>query len=300
MFCIDNAAKAKKSARSLEKSLEKAGINLVHGHALNAIAAMAGFVDWNAMLEDFKSTPQTSRGTSTPHILDIDYDRVSQVRVYGSLYEVTPERDALRILKDGSDEEHSEQDPDDIVLELASLNDEVYSDDVITVRELLDFTWDESAQCFVNSAGQQFQPLETKPYDFSLGKVADTSLMQDTSVIEDAETELNRYRVYVYCGSTFMGTCDCLGHNQAEAIDNALDELWDDRVERYEATTSVTMLDDDEDGDFGVYVDDECRFEEESFRNAYNMAKDWATQNPGHTVTVRYNNLAGEVKFTVS
>jgi hypothetical protein len=49
MLQINNAKTAKKSARSLEKFLAKAGIELSHGKALDALAVMAGFRDWNSL-----------------------------------------------------------------------------------------------------------------------------------------------------------------------------------------------------------------------------------------------------------
>jgi len=49
MLHINNAKTAKKSARALEKFLAKSGIELGHGKALDAIAVLSGFKDWNSM-----------------------------------------------------------------------------------------------------------------------------------------------------------------------------------------------------------------------------------------------------------
>jgi len=49
MLQIKNAKFAKKSARALEKFLAKSGVDLGHGKALEAIAILSGFKDWNSM-----------------------------------------------------------------------------------------------------------------------------------------------------------------------------------------------------------------------------------------------------------
>lgn len=49
MLQINNAKSAKKSARALEKFLAKAGFELAHGKALDALAVLAGFRDWNSL-----------------------------------------------------------------------------------------------------------------------------------------------------------------------------------------------------------------------------------------------------------
>ena len=49
MLQINNAKTAKKSARALEKFLAKSGVDLGHGKALDAIAVLSGFKDWNSM-----------------------------------------------------------------------------------------------------------------------------------------------------------------------------------------------------------------------------------------------------------
>ncbi len=45
---IHTPAQAKKTARALEKALARKGLTLAHGAALETLAAMAGFEDWNA------------------------------------------------------------------------------------------------------------------------------------------------------------------------------------------------------------------------------------------------------------
>lgn len=49
MSQMKNAKSAKKSARALEKFLAKVGVKLSHGQALEAIASLSGFKDWNSM-----------------------------------------------------------------------------------------------------------------------------------------------------------------------------------------------------------------------------------------------------------
>lgn len=45
---IHTPAQAKKTARALEKALARKGVTLAHGAALETLATMAGFEDWNA------------------------------------------------------------------------------------------------------------------------------------------------------------------------------------------------------------------------------------------------------------
>lgn len=49
MLNINTQAQAKKSARALEKALERNGISLQHGKALDVLAALCGRQDWNAL-----------------------------------------------------------------------------------------------------------------------------------------------------------------------------------------------------------------------------------------------------------
>lgn len=167
MFIIDTAAKAKKSARALEKSLAKQGIDLAHGHALNVVATLAGFIDWNAMNSQFD--PAKPSAALVPTILDVDFYKVERVRVYQAEYEVieTDDYDSYKpwLSKwDSLDNPYYGQNPK--ILLLMPLNDEVYGEATMTVKELLDFKWDASKACFVNSRGGYFTPLSTGPYLF--------------------------------------------------------------------------------------------------------------------------------------
>lgn len=49
MLNINTSAQAKKSARALEKALERNGITLQHGKALDVLASLCGRQDWNAL-----------------------------------------------------------------------------------------------------------------------------------------------------------------------------------------------------------------------------------------------------------
>lgn len=53
MLNINNPAQAKKSARALEKALERKGITLQRGQALDVLASMCGRGDWNALSQAF-------------------------------------------------------------------------------------------------------------------------------------------------------------------------------------------------------------------------------------------------------
>jgi hypothetical protein len=61
MFYVETSAKAKRSARALEKFLKSSGLNLQHGQALDAISRIAGFEDWNGLSASFSETAVDSR-----------------------------------------------------------------------------------------------------------------------------------------------------------------------------------------------------------------------------------------------
>ncbi len=48
MLCIHTPVQAKKMARALEKALEGKGLPLAHGAALDTLARLSGFANWNA------------------------------------------------------------------------------------------------------------------------------------------------------------------------------------------------------------------------------------------------------------
>lgn len=174
MFIIDTAAKAKKSARALEKSLAKQGIELAHGHALNVVAALAGFADWNAMHSQFQASAPSE--PFRPTIFDVDFNRVERVRVFNSEYEIL-DTEAFDTYKpwlskwDSLDNPYRGQNPE--ILMLDTLNDEVYGSETMTVKALLDFKWDASKECFVNSGGGHLTPLSTGPYVFKVAESAE-------------------------------------------------------------------------------------------------------------------------------
>jgi hypothetical protein len=77
MLHIHTLAQAKKTARALEKALQAAGAELPHGKALDLLAAMCGFRDWNGFagtlteealtkqLEDFELSHMAHTGDET-------------------------------------------------------------------------------------------------------------------------------------------------------------------------------------------------------------------------------------------
>jgi hypothetical protein len=177
MFIIDTAAKAKKSARAMEKSLAKQGIELGHGHALNVVAALAGFTDWNAMLGHFEpATPAVASPSVAfvPTILDVEFESVERARVYNAEYEII-EAEGYHRYKPWLPKWASLDNPyygmNPKILLLMTLNDEVCGDETMTVKELLAFKWDASKKYFVNSSGDIFQLLSTGPdvFDARLG-----------------------------------------------------------------------------------------------------------------------------------
>lgn len=167
MFCIDTAAKAKKSARALEKSLAKQGIHLVHGHALNAVSAMAGFVDWNGYQESLGTVESAQRGA--PRIQDIDFNRVTEVVAYGGRYKLDIDYygEAFNWFFHGETDEGVSFNGDTKVLRLESCNDDAYCSSSLTASQLNDFKWNDEQQCFVNSFEQRFAVYESRPYRFS-------------------------------------------------------------------------------------------------------------------------------------
>lgn len=62
MFFAFNSQQATKLTRSLEKSLSKQGIHLAHGQALDALARMKGYNDWNSWKLDILPLPKGRGG----------------------------------------------------------------------------------------------------------------------------------------------------------------------------------------------------------------------------------------------
>lgn len=291
MFCIDNAAKAKKSARSLEKFFKKSGVKLAHGHALNAVASMAGFTDWNAMLESLNQAAPAPAPVKEPSIFDIDFQKVSTIRVWGSEYNFNIDPSRWEVLQSASQAERATlMEQDDVVIELESLNDEVYGDEELTVAELLDFKWNSARQCFTNSQGGDLELQVLKPYEFAAAPNAfESSEQESASTSEEgnaAEPEFKRYKVAVYCDDRFVGTHVCVAKNKVEAEEAAMEELWDDRVERYEARIFAGLLDDDEGGHFEILVGGVTHDDDPYFSEACRKAKEISEANPDVEVVV--------------
>lgn len=288
MFCIDNAAKAKKSARSLEKFFKKSGVALAHGHALNAVATMAGFTDWNAMLESLNQA-NAAPAPKEPSILDIDFQKVSTIRVWGSEYNFDINSTTWDAFRNRSEAEPQVLlDEDEVILELQSLNDEVYGDEELTVSELLDFKWNSEHQCFTNSKGQDFEALILTVCDF--GATGPKAAAIEPPYVREhrvVRPEVTRYKVYVYCDEQFVGMHVCVAKTKAAAEEAAMEDMWDDRVERYEARIFSEVMEDTEGGPFIIFAGGQEHAVEDSFAEAYRLAKQLASDNPSTVVEIK-------------
>lgn len=170
MFSINDAAKAKKSARALEKFLKKHGHGLGHGQALNAIAAMAGFEDWNGLQAQLKDAPAAE--LVTPNIWDVNFEKVNVVNVFGSHYAIDDLEDFDRVkdwLSNWDSAENPFGDKNPIALRLASQNEDAYGSAKLRVKELLSFKWDAEQQCFVSPEQGRMSLYELAPYQFKRG-----------------------------------------------------------------------------------------------------------------------------------
>lgn len=168
MFAINDAAKAKKSARALEKFLKKHGHGLGHGQALNAVAAMAGFEDWNGMQAQLKDAPAAV--AVIPNIWDVDFSKVNIVNVYGSDYAIDDLDDFHRVaewLPDWTSAENPLRDKNPIALRLASQNEDAYGSVVLRVKDLLAFEWDTTQRCFVSAEQSRMSLYTLAPYEFT-------------------------------------------------------------------------------------------------------------------------------------
>jgi len=170
MFAINTAVKAKACARALEKFLANHGFDLAHGNALNAISAMAGFGNWNRFE---KSLPSTTSGP-VPSVLDIDFDKVVRVEVWGGAFEVDTDRyaDVFQWLKDWENDANPYKGKHRKALKLMSLNEDSYSSETMTAEEFLDYKWNEKQECFFNSGGGTFKVFQSAPYQFAGDTVA--------------------------------------------------------------------------------------------------------------------------------
>jgi hypothetical protein len=169
MFAINDAAKAKKSARALEKFLKKHGSSLGHGQALNAVAAMAGFEDWNGLQAQLESAPATD--TIIPNIWDVDFQKVNVVNVFGGHYTIgdLDDIDVLEWLSDWDNAENPLRGRNPVALRLESQNEDVHGSVKLRVKELLSFRWDAKQQCFVSPEQGRMSLYCLAPYPFTSG-----------------------------------------------------------------------------------------------------------------------------------
>lgn len=167
MFTIDTAAKAKKSARALEKALAKRGIDLLRGHALNVLAAIAGFKDWNG-LQSSLCRARLAQPIS-PQIWEVDFDKVQIVRVFGSDYVIEPLDsfdEAKEWLCEWENGDNPFQGRNPFILRLVSQNEESYGHQSLRAKELLSFIWNQEQQCFVSLEYGRMHFYQLVPYQF--------------------------------------------------------------------------------------------------------------------------------------
>jgi hypothetical protein len=181
MFAINDAAKAKKSARALEKFLKKQGIDLGHGQGLNAIAAMAGFEDWNGLQAQLKG-PQTSE--FVPNIWDVDFNKVTLVNVFGGSYALNDLDDFDRVeywLPKWTNTKNPFRGKNPIALRLESQNEDSYASSTLRVEELLSFKWDVKEQCFISPQYGRMSLYALAPYQFTKPEEEDVRTSQEAS-----------------------------------------------------------------------------------------------------------------------
>lgn len=256
---ITNAKAAKKAARSLEKFMHKSGVALAHGNALNAMAAMSGFEDWNAMAESFSEQQGTlpekaSNIYKMPTVLDIDFSKVSLIEIYGSSYSDFYLDDEVFSWLNRWNNPGNPYDTDCTVLTIVTNNGDVEEESYeVSGDDFLDYKWDPVACNFCNSEGRRLKVFEATPYDFGPGKRASDGGSDDTQDVSGP----SRYKVAVYKGQNFFGAVNVTAFGQTEAEDLALDKVWDSRIDRSEAATSSWIKEDDENGPFRGFVDSE-------------------------------------------
>jgi len=87
MQFVHEPRSAKKLARALERFLSKKGIRLSHGQALDALAAMQGFADWNSLAASLKpeAVDALLRDFEKDHLkrtLDATYGQEGELRTH--------------------------------------------------------------------------------------------------------------------------------------------------------------------------------------------------------------------------
>jgi hypothetical protein len=292
MFTIDTAAKAKKSARALEKALAKQGIKLVHGHALNAVAAMSGFEDWNGMQECLqRQTPEVSAPVfgKVPNILDLDFSQVSSLRRGEVSYLVDAQyyADRLAWVKNWDDPKNP-NDPDIPVLRLTfDGGDGFIWNRSIQADELLSLKWEEKLNAFVSPDGVLYQFFTSQPVGPDNLPQSDASATLEQQR-QQTVTAPQVYHVRVYAGRAFVGEWWGAAPGREEATREAYSSQWDDRLNctgkspRYK----VEVLDDSENGFFSIRDPKEHTIMidySHSFRETWKRAKEMNEEAGGHS-----------------
>lgn len=237
MFQINSAKQAKKSARALEKALAPLGMDLQRGQALDVVAKVAGFADWNALAAVLPAaTPSLDRQKEPAKdvsILSVPFRDVSSVVIDGKPFEVQYiDEDVFPWIYKWSDPANPyAASPDVTVLDLWYLEDGLVFEEQISVETLLCMKWDAAQGCFVTKDGDSIHFM----FSVAFGKSLETSTVE-TSV--QAMQVSEGYRVYQTLKGTWrwsrgqFGTTDMVDGENLNTKEEAILDAIRDAAER--------------------------------------------------------------------
>lgn len=314
-------AHLKKSARALQRYLVRQGLELPLGKALDALAVMQGHSDWNSLSAAVRAAPAPSalRGTDASRIdptridsfdiRSVPLEKVTNVVVGGEPFTVRYREEALiaRWREGGLSADDAE---DTDALQLGREEDGLVWDEQATFGELDALVWSPQQRCFVTPEGETWRffvesefgvdslPESARP--FVLARPAKAAPVRPAKAKAPKAPRL--YSVALYAlndemPAAFLGKRTFAVMTEKAARQAAYEELWDDRLDAGDARPDyfVERLDDDEGGEFVVFIDDGEYDRFESFAAAWKVATFMFDETAETSVTIE--NAEGETVF---
>lgn len=168
MFQIDTAKKAKKSARALEKALAHLGLTLKLGQALDVLAKMAGFADWNAMSASLQG--EASQPLDNFSIFQVNIVEVRSVTINEQPFDLQyVNTEMLGWLSDWSNPDNPYgPDLDQTIIELNYVEDGLVYESSITTEQLLSMKWNSQKEGFASNNGDLYKFYFAVPFGKSV------------------------------------------------------------------------------------------------------------------------------------
>ncbi len=299
-------AHLKKSARALQRFLAAQGLTLSLGRSLDALAVLQGHADWNSLSAAARKAA-TAPAARTPRIRDVPLEYVSNLVLGGQPFSVRWREDAL--IARWRQGELSQEDAEGTeALQLGREEDGLVWDEQVTFDTLDTLLWSTEHKAFVGPEGETWRFFVESEFGVDRPPEAAKAVVQDATPLAVAQGKprapraprLYSVALYAVSGdspSAFLGKRTFAAATEKAARRVAYEELWDDRLDEGDARPDyfVERLDDDEDGEFVVYIDDGEYDRFESFAAAWRVATFMFEETAESHVSIE--NGAGDAVF---